>query len=85
MSLTSLVKGKILGTVIDKIAASEPRTTIAGAALAGLVAANIDYNKLVQGDPQQIGQAVAAVIVALLGYWANHKNLTGGTNGQTQK
>lgn len=74
MSLSSFVKGKVLASFIGKVADSEPRTTVAGAALAGLIAAKIDYNKLVQGDPQQIGNAVAAVIVALIGYWTNNRN-----------
>lgn len=85
MGLTGFVKGKIIGTIVDKLAQSEPRTTLAGAALASIVAANIDYNKLVQGDSQQIGNAVAAVIVVLLGYWTNHKSLAGGGNAQAPK
>lgn len=76
MSLSTLIKGKILGTVISKVAASEPRTTIAGAALGGLIAAQIDYNKLLQGDPQQIAAAIAAVIVAVWGYFTNHPKAT---------
>lgn len=77
MSISSLVKGKILGTVIQKVADSEPRTTIAGAALSGLIASNIDYNKLVQGDTQQIATAIAALLVAVISYFTNHKKVTG--------
>jgi hypothetical protein len=75
MSLTSLVKGKIIGTVVDKISASEPRTTIAGFVLATVVASNIDYGKLSQGDPTQIGNLIGAIAAAVLGWFANHKNL----------
>lgn len=85
MGLTSLVKGKIFQTVIDKLAQSEPRTTVGGMALAGIVAANIDYPKLIQGDPQQIGNLAAAIIVAVLGYYMNHSKLVGGSGGQAQK
>jgi len=85
VSLTSLIKGKVIQTVVDKVAQSEPRTTGLGFVLSGIVAANIDYNKLVQGDLQQIGNLVAAVVVALLGWFTNHSKLTGGGNGQAQK
>lgn len=72
MSLTKSIEGTILGTVLKKVAASEPKTTILGVILAGAVAANLDYAKLLQGDPQQIGNAVAAIVVAVLGYYTNN-------------
>lgn len=75
MSLSTIVKGTILGNVISRVAASEPRTTIAGATLSGLIAAQIDYNKLIQGDPQQIAAAIAAVIVAVFGWFTNHSKV----------
>ena len=75
MGLESSVKGKILSVAVNKLAASEPRTTLAGAILGGIVAANIDYGKLVQKDPQQVGNLVAAIAVVLLGYWSNHSAL----------
>jgi len=75
MSLTTLIKGKILGTVISKMAASEPRTTIGGFILASIMAANVDYGKVFQGDPQQLGLLIAAPIVAVLLYYTNHSKL----------
>lgn len=75
MSLTSLVKGKIIGTVVGKLAASEPRTTLIGASIGGITLMNVDWNKAVQGDPQQIGMAIAGLLIGIFGYFANHKNL----------
>lgn len=72
MGLIASIKGKILKTAVNKVAASEPKTSILGALLGGIVAANIDYNKLLQGDPQQIGNAVGAAVVVLLGWFANN-------------
>lgn len=75
MSLKDTVNGKIIGVVIDKVAKSEPRTTAAGVILGGIVAANVDYAKVLQKDPQQIGNLIGAVAVAALGYYTNHKKL----------
>ncbi len=76
MGIVGSIKGKIFSTVVDKIAASEPRTTALGFVLAGIQAANIDYGKLLQKDPQQIGQLIAAIVTALLGYYINHPGIT---------
>jgi hypothetical protein len=76
MGLTVFIKSKIVSSVIQKIVASEPRTTLLGAAAASLIAANVDYNKLVQGDTQQIAAVIAAVIVGLFGYFTNHPAVT---------
>jgi hypothetical protein len=72
VSIATSVKGSILRRVIENVRASEPRTSALGAVLGGIVAANIDYNKLLQGDPQQIGNLVAAIVVVLLGWFTNH-------------
>ena len=76
MGLKTAIGGTVLRTVIEKVAASEPRTTALGATLGGLVASKIDYSKLLQGDPAQVGLAVAAVVVALMGYFTNHPGVT---------
>jgi hypothetical protein len=85
MSLGTSIKGTVIGIVLKKLSDSEPKTTALGATLGGLIAAQIDYSKLLQGDPTQIGNAVAAVVVTLLGYFTNNKKLVkqqplGGTN-----
>lgn len=77
MGLVGAVKNKVIGNIIAKLAASEPKTTLLGAALAALIAANVNYDKLLQFDPQEIAKAVAALLVALLGYFTNHKAVTG--------
>lgn len=70
-----MFEGTIIKVVVDKLAKSEPRTTLAGAALGAVVAANIDYGKLMQKDPVQIGNLVGAVLTVALGYWMNHGDL----------
>jgi hypothetical protein len=76
MSLDTAVKGKVIQIVLDKLSASEPRTTLAGAALAAVIATKVDYSKVLQGDPTQLGNLIAAVLVAVIGYFTNHKKLT---------
>lgn len=75
MSLSSSIKGSILGSAIKKVADSEPRTTLLGFAAAAVLADKIDYGKLFEGDPQQIGTFVGAIVVAVFGYFTNHKEL----------
>ena len=75
MGLPSFIQGKILSTAVKKIADSEPRTTVLGFVLAGVEAAHIDYGKLLQKDPVEIGNAIGVVATALLGWYMNHKAL----------
>jgi len=50
-------------------------TTVLGAILAVVLAAsNVDYSKLVEGDPREIGKMVSSALVALLGYFTNKKD-----------
>lgn len=72
MSFSSSIKGSILGSAIKKVADSGPRTTVLGFVAAAILADKIDYGKLFDGDPRQIGNLVGAVIVALFGYFTNH-------------
>lgn len=75
MGLGTFVKGNILKVVVDKVAKSEPRTTVLGFMLSAVVASQIDYNKLLQGDTTQIGNLVATLVIAVLGYYTNHPKL----------
>ena len=77
MSIKSSLEGTILGKILSNLSASEPRTTILGVVLAGIVASKLDYSQLIQGDPTQIANAVSAVVIAVLGYYTNHAKLVG--------
>lgn len=50
---------------------NDTKTTMLGAILGGLLAANVDYAKLLDGDPQAAGQLVGAAIAGLLGFYTN--------------
>lgn len=65
------VEGGVLSKVISNLAASEPKTTILGAILAGIVASHTSYAKLLSGDSDAISTVVAAVVVAAIGYFTN--------------
>lgn len=75
MSVKTAIGGKVLSTVLTKLKESEPVTTISGATVASVIAANIDYSKLLQGDPTQIGLAIGAVATGVLGYYTNHSKV----------
>lgn len=76
MSVGTAIKGKVLSIVINKVKDSEPTTSLLGVILGGVVGAKIDYSLLLQGDAQQIGNAVAAVVIVLIGWFTNHKKKT---------
>ena len=69
--------GKIIGLVIQKLADSEPSTTAAGAVLATVIAAQIDWVKVFEGDVNQVGNLVGALAVLILGYYTNHSKFKG--------
>jgi hypothetical protein len=77
MSIKTSLEGTIIAKILSNLAASEPKTTILGALLAGIVATKIDYSQLLQGDPTQIANAISAVVITVLGYYTNHSKLVG--------
>lgn len=80
MSIGNSVKGAILSRVVSRLADDHDlKATILGAVLAGVVAVKIDYAKLLGGDPNEIGNLVAAVVVALIGYYTNKPKGDGKT------
>lgn len=62
-----LIKGVLRGLAKS----SDTQTTVLGLVAAGLLASGIDWNKLVQGDPDQIGLLVGTVVAILFGYLTN--------------
>lgn len=80
MSFSSMIEGTIIRAALDKIVASEPRTSFLGLLGGGVIAAKIDYGKLIQGDPQQIGNLVGVVVVVLIGWFTNHSRFKSSPN-----
>ena len=76
MSIKDSLEGSIIGKVLKNLQASEPVTTLLGFVLAGIVAAKVDYGKLLNKDPDQIANLVSAVVIAVMGYYTNHGKLT---------
>jgi len=50
---------------------NDKKTTILGAILAALIMTRVDWTKVFQGDPTNIGIVVGALVTALLGYYTN--------------
>jgi len=66
------VKVRIIRSFLGGLANSnDTRTTVLGIVAAALLAAQLDWGKLLHGDPDQIGLAAGAVVAALFGYLTN--------------
>ena len=48
-------------------------TTVLGLILGGLVAANVDWGLVLNGDRAQLGKIIAAVVLVLYG-WSTNKS-----------
>lgn len=68
MGLKKKVQGKLVRKAVKSVAA-EYKTTILGGALMALLGANVDFSKVLEGDTQQIGAAVIALLVGALGWY----------------
>jgi len=49
----------------------DTKTTVLGAILAALMVSRVDWSKVFQGDPSNIGLLVGVLATALLGYYTN--------------
>ncbi len=68
------VKGLIVKSVLGKIAGNpDSATTLLGLLAGAVVASKVDFGKLVSGDGNEIGTAIGAVVVALIGWYTNRK------------
>jgi hypothetical protein len=73
------VKGSIAKGFVSKLANdNDTKTTVLGAALSGLLIANIDFGKLFANDPNEIGKAAGALVIGLLGYYTNKPKTKAG-------
>jgi len=73
--MLTFVKSAFAKSLVSKIASdNDTKTTVLGVAASALLASSIDFSKLINGDSNEIGKAVGAIVVALLGYYTNKKN-----------
>jgi len=52
---------------------NDKKTTWLGVLIGGIVAANADYTKVLEGNAAEISKLGVAVAVALIGYYTNKK------------
>lgn len=86
MSIVTAIKGDIVKAALKKVAGdNDTKTTALGTIAAGLLASQIDWGKLFQKDPTQIGLLVGTVVTLLFGYFTNKKDKgNGGGDKQAQ-
>lgn len=70
------VKGRLKAMNTDK------GTTILGVVIGGVVAANIDYSKLLAGDHTEVSKGIGAVVIALFGWLTNKVGKRVSTGGE---
>ena len=53
---------------------NDTKTTMLGLAAGALLTSQLDFGKLLQKDPDELGKAAGVVIAVLIGYWTNKPN-----------
>lgn len=72
------ILSRIIKSLLENLAGKDRgRTTLIGFIAAALMVHNLDFAKVLHGDPAQVQTAIDAAIAALFGYYTNHK-MTGG-------
>lgn len=70
--MLTFVKADFAKALVGVLAKNNDRkTTILGLVAAALLASQINWKLLVQGDGTAIGTAVGVVVAALIGYYTN--------------
>lgn len=70
--MLTFVKADFAREAVKRIAASnDHKTTILGVVAGLLIAAQLDWGKLVNGDSVEMGKAAGAVVAGLVGYYTN--------------
>lgn len=73
--MLTFLKADFAKALLGRVARdNDTKTTVLGIMAGGLLAANLDWGKLLAGDPNQIGNAAGAVIAVLVGYYINKPN-----------
>jgi hypothetical protein len=58
-------------SILKSIASNDKKTTVLGIVAGALLAAQIDFGALINGDSTAIGQAAGVVVATLIGYYTN--------------
>jgi len=73
--ILKLVGVTALKTALKKFSTdNSTKTTVLGVLAAGLLAADIDFGKLLTGDVAEITKVVSAVVALLFGFYTNRPN-----------
>lgn len=73
--LPNFFKTEVIKVALKKVAGdNDTKTTVLGVAASAVLAGQIDWGKLFQKDPQQIGLLVGALVTAVYGYYTNKPN-----------
>lgn len=75
MGIPNFIKGDIIKAALRNVAGNnDTKATILGFVASAVLAAQIDYGKLLQKDPNEIGKAVGVLVAAVFGYYTNKKD-----------
>lgn len=73
--MLAFVKADFAKALLGRLAKdNDTKTTLLGIAAAALIAAQLDWGKLVAGDSAELGKAAGAVVAGLLGFYTNKKD-----------
>jgi len=68
----NFLKALFTKSFLKKLAGdNNSKTTLLGFLAAALLAANVEWSKVLAGEPAEIGQAAAVLIAALWGWFTN--------------
>jgi hypothetical protein len=71
----NFIKSAFVKSYLGKLSNSnDTKATLIGVIAAGLLASGLDWGKIFEKDPQEIGKLVGSITIALLGYWTNKKD-----------
>ena len=54
---------------------NDRKASVLGVVLAAIIAANVDFSKVMQLDPAAVGQLAGALITAVLGVYINRPDM----------
>lgn len=76
MGIPNFIKGDVVKIALKKIAGdNDTKTTVLGAAASAVLLAQIDWGKLFQKDPNQIGLLIGALVTGIFGYYTNKSSV----------
>jgi hypothetical protein len=71
-NMITFIKVRFTKSMLGQLAHNnDTKTTMLGLAAGALLASQLDFGKLLQKDPDELGKAAGVVIAVLIGYWTN--------------